>query len=389
MYDVSDLFDMRSAVGAKLEIIMSERSLTKAGLCSDAGISRPTLDKLLAASITNKSNYEKHIAKILKCLELTPDLLMGNSKNKFNRSRVFSNMLQIDENRLAESIGISVERLKDIEGGAEANLAELRDIALLLQTSVRSVQGTNYFEPQVSTLDELLTDYTSNSSERVGFWGHAGILPLASELYQWFPITANTHTIIYQDLDQDELVIPCMNNKLLLLNLKNIKNIALLEDACDRPDFANWPENIDCGETPLVVYEALDDYIEWQDSGEKQMDHALSAKFCSFMERFLKEKNISAEDLAEQQSTIMIYYADGRIGRNDINFSDDESLTDKISSVYEFGKDENDNHFLLFKNYDEAELLINWNTVSMIELPLLPVEDAICRVVDEMLPDEE
>ena len=70
MYDVSDMFDMRSTVGAKLESVLYERGLTKAAFCSASGMSRPTLDKLLSAKITSKTNFEKHIKKALDSLKI-------------------------------------------------------------------------------------------------------------------------------------------------------------------------------------------------------------------------------------------------------------------------------------------------------------------------------
>ena len=60
MYTIEDLFDKRSVVGTKLEQIMFAEGCTKSELCKKAGVSRPTFDKLLAGTLTNKTNYEKH-----------------------------------------------------------------------------------------------------------------------------------------------------------------------------------------------------------------------------------------------------------------------------------------------------------------------------------------
>mgnify|MGYP004548347765 FL=1 len=35
-------------------------------VCREAGISRPTLDKMLLGNITNKTNYDKHLTKIMQ-----------------------------------------------------------------------------------------------------------------------------------------------------------------------------------------------------------------------------------------------------------------------------------------------------------------------------------
>src|SRR5699024_4527266 len=127
----------------------------------------------------------------------------------------------------------------EIEAGEEATLAELRDIAVVLDTSVRNILEKNYFPLQNT------------------FWGHVGIQPLESDRFLWYPITADTRKIIWQEMEEKYQVIPCMNNKVLLLNMDKIAEIVLLDDASDQPSFANWDPQVDCGGTPLVFYEAL------------------------------------------------------------------------------------------------------------------------------------
>ena len=55
MYTLKDLFNQRSAFAARLEQFIDSYPITKTQLCKDAHISRPTLDKLLAAEITNET----------------------------------------------------------------------------------------------------------------------------------------------------------------------------------------------------------------------------------------------------------------------------------------------------------------------------------------------
>lgn len=79
MYDMNDLFNSRDVVGCKLNQIIGSHKYTKSNVCTGAGISRPTLDKLLNGEVTNKTNFEKHISKLLAFLSLTPSELMGAS----------------------------------------------------------------------------------------------------------------------------------------------------------------------------------------------------------------------------------------------------------------------------------------------------------------------
>ena len=62
MFDYDALFDVRSNVGIKLEALLAERNYTKAQLCKETGVSRPTIDKVLAGTITSKANFVRHIA---------------------------------------------------------------------------------------------------------------------------------------------------------------------------------------------------------------------------------------------------------------------------------------------------------------------------------------
>ena len=93
---------MQSVVGARLEEILSERGYTKVELCQMSGISRPTLDKLLAGTITSRTNYEKHITKVLQSLNMSPDMLLGNTQTNRCRVRSLRNMMHINEKDLAE-----------------------------------------------------------------------------------------------------------------------------------------------------------------------------------------------------------------------------------------------------------------------------------------------
>ena len=69
MQNSNDLFDLRVAIGNKIKNQMEQQAISKAELCRETGMSRPTLDKMLSGSITNKTNYDKHISKIMDCCQ--------------------------------------------------------------------------------------------------------------------------------------------------------------------------------------------------------------------------------------------------------------------------------------------------------------------------------
>lgn len=71
-----ELFEQRSLVASKLKNCIRDMGYTKVSFASKAGISRPTLDKLLNGSIDSKSSFDRHLQKILKLLDMTVEDLM-------------------------------------------------------------------------------------------------------------------------------------------------------------------------------------------------------------------------------------------------------------------------------------------------------------------------
>lgn len=156
MYQAADLFNLRSTFAIKLETYLEAKNITKVQLCKEVGISRPTLDKILSAEITEPNEFYKACDKDFRLSAHYPrDFLMSDIKHPFNRMRQMKNALKIMDDSVSEETGISMERLKEIEGGAEATKSELRDIAFCYKTSVRGILGTNYFDVPVAEPDDF------------------------------------------------------------------------------------------------------------------------------------------------------------------------------------------------------------------------------------------
>ena len=377
MYKIEELFDKRSIIGTKLEQLLEEKSYTKAKLCEEAGVSRPTLDKLLAGTLTSKTNYEKHISKVLNCLSITPDILFGNAQNTYNRVRIIRNMMRITSEEISKITGIPLKRLRKIESGEDGTTAELRDIAYCLSTSVRSLLGTNFFETQVAAVPDFLQGCIEEFGDLNRFWGHIGILPANCDTYLWFPITQNTRNEIYRVMDEERIVVPCMNNKVLLLNMQNIKELVLLDNACDQPGFTNWDSSVDCGEIPLVVYDALDDYQACC-YGTKISEDVLSPVFQSTLCSLCQYKGWSECEIDGLINSSTIYFSDGKSRHTDIDFEYEETITDEISSIYNFGEAGVTGNVLSYCDLSGAEIMLNMRNISLMELPLLKVENTIC-----------
>lgn len=378
MYEIKDLFDKRSIVGARLEEILEEKKCTKAELYKNTGVSRPTIDKLLEGTITNKTNYEKHISKIIHYLQVTPDMLVGNVLCGQNRIREVRNLIQISTDVMAKATGISSDRLKRIEGGEPATKAELRNIAWNLSTSTKVLTGEYFFEPQISDWDLYIELKNKNQiREMSGFWGYVGILLKGNEKHMWFPITTNTGKMIRNEIEGERLVIPCMNNKVLFLYMPNIREISLLDGDCDLPCDENGLAAVKPGSIPLVVYEALVDYCYEMEEREKSED--IPQNLRSFLDEFVKENEWDCDDIRDILNETTIYYEDGRQDSVSIDFYYG-TIAEEIESVYGYGLTDMEESFLYFvDSNDESEKFVNMRNIAMIELPLLEVEEEICR----------
>ena len=379
MYQAADLFNLRSTFAIKLETYLEAKSITKVQLCKEVGISRPTLDKILSAEITNQTNFTKHVTKILDFLHITPDFLMSDIKHPFNRMRQMKNALKIMDDSVSEETGISMERLKEIEGGAEATKSELRDIAFCYKTSVRGILGTNYFDVPVAEPDDFTRGDQFDGMH--GFWGHIGIRLRGNGAYFWYPISYDTKKKMYGMMTQEYGVVPCMNNKLLLLNLKEVEQIVLLDEACDPPSFANWDSAISEGEIPLAVYEALEDYDpNWEED-------EISPKMGSMLEKLLQEKSWDEMDVIRILKGIKICFRGNQETSviSSGHYDEFQTLTDVIQEIYEFGEHFHEDEVIRFEDWGEAEILFKLSRIAMMEMPLIEIENAICQQQEELL----
>lgn len=75
-------------------------------VCNGVGISRPTLDKLIAGDVTNKINFEKHMTKLLAFLSVTPNELLGGIDNPYNQSRDLRDILHLNLDELSNIMNI-------------------------------------------------------------------------------------------------------------------------------------------------------------------------------------------------------------------------------------------------------------------------------------------
>ena len=385
MDEIDILFDDRSVVGARLEKILGEREYTKSGFCKECGISRPTLDKILSGTIGSMTNYEKHMRKILNCLSITPEKLIGDSSKAHSRTRQLRTLLNIKKEEIAAAIEISVDRLDEIEAGEPMTNAELRDIALYLGTSTSCIMSSNVFYPQTTALSDFIKEIDDEGAELSGYWGHLGVMPLGSTEYSWYPITRYEASEIEYSLKGKQAVVPCMNNKLLYFNLEKIKSIVLLDDACDPPAYYNWDHSIGEGEIPLVVYEVLVDYYSRE--RDENINAEYSPKLQSLLDRLIEEKKWTDDQIYDLTSGIKIRYADGGVFNNLIELGNGSDLFTIVNDLYTMKDLGNTDKYVSFTDWNGAITYINTDEVAVIEMPLVGVEKKIMDDFEEWLEE--
>lgn len=371
MSTLLDLYEKQGAVGEMLSSYLQKKGITKIELSEKSGVSRPTIDKLLSGAITSSTNYQKHMGKILQVIDLTPDYFIKSELPVMkNHIRDYRQSLGVSVRRIEEKCGIRAERLKEIEEGAEASLLELRDIALCLGTSIATVLGKYVFRGQTSEWSGRVVEDNSDLAE---FWGHIGILARNSKKYRWYPITEYEVDENFYLEEKNLFLIPCMNNRVLLINKKNINKIKLLDEACDRPENAGWDNNISVGEVPLVLYEALDDYLL------KGPDEQMSELFIREMESFIYEYGITEDNGFDHVDNTRIIYADGYEEVEMIDFSRSKGISAAMDQIYTYCNDHVDT--MVYANTDlEGMIGINLDNVAIMDMPYLKLEKAIYKL---------
>ena len=108
-----DLFEMRKLVGTKLKDYIRSNGFSKVSFCKKVDISRPTLDKILNGEIDSKSTFDKHLNKILDCLNINPSVLMGFEPKAQRVDAVYSQNAPIDY-QMNEKATLEYDLLQDI-----------------------------------------------------------------------------------------------------------------------------------------------------------------------------------------------------------------------------------------------------------------------------------
>lgn len=367
-----DLFNDRVEVGSRLNTILNTRKITKKDLCERAHISRPTLDKILNGQIESRITFEKQIDKILKALDLTKEeFVRCPTPSVGSNIASYRKQLGYTQSDLAKKIGVSVATVKKWESDPSTITEdEWSDIALALSTDSGSVKGNNFLTAQVPIYDYVLKK-NEDGGNLSGYAGFLIITPENSTEEYSFAITYNEWNYTLRSLQGSRLsAIPCMGNKLLLVNNENLKKVEFLDDDYDGLDaHRKFFEFV-----PNEMFNLLDRYF----FDYCEMEEEMNEKHISMVEETIEKSGFERPQIEEMLNCIVIHYLDGQKEVVEVeNFNHVASI---VMSVYYEDSFMDDSKGVLFGINDETEdcnLFINLNKISFIELPLMKVEKAM------------
>lgn len=354
-----DLFNKRESTGIKLKGVLNDRKCTKLKLSQETGISRPTIDKLINGSITNKTSFEKHMKKIFQYLNVSLDAFMTKDQQNENQIGNLQRLTGLTTKKLSIISNISHNRLLDINQGNDASLEDIIKLAYSLNTSAHIIKNNYFFDPQFFNKGNV---ESQNFDKKYQFWGYIGIKLNEHTEIKYYPITFNTMEYISNNFYYDQIVIPCLNNIVLLLNMKNIQKLVFISNDNTAMKEKEVFDKLINETYPLVIYELLNanSYKELKDKSLIDFD------FDSF-EKMNKRVLIDISSL---------YYKNGEYESKKILFSKCEMLCKEIVSKYKFLNDETIKYLEVI-NIDDIKEIINFDYLSLVEMPLLKLEKNI------------
>ena len=126
------------------------------------------------------------------------------------------------------------------------------------------------------------------------------------------------------------------------------------------------------GEIPLVIYEALDDYF----NGKQDMSEHFAEKMKSLVNLYgWNEETVYKENFGTD-----IYYSDGQIQHVNIEYGNNEDLSEETDLVYTENDESLYSKIIYFIEIDGEEHMIHMNHIAMIVMPLLTVEETINKL---------
>lgn len=365
-FTFSDLYRRHKLVANRLRSIIAERDVSKVAIANGTGISRPTLNKLLDGKIENERNYASFMEKICAFLELSPDDLMAHIKNPYVQVENLCSLMKVDEEKLCDKCGITIDRLQEIKSGGEASVAEIRDLAMSLEVSTFDFLGLSPFKPQTTLAPEhfwAFDEPSKPSCDEYCHWGFVGIKVNGETA--WHPITRATAECIDSWLEEGLVTIPCLDNTLLFVNTHNVEAIYLSTELTD-------PIAPPCKIYPPVFYETVEEYMDSYNGNLKDtVPTQFSKSLISLMDNAFSENMDECRALYEQSDMVCVCGANGRYDEYyAVNPESLDGIIINAFNVYLHGNTGLDERVLSFRTLSDLFVYYRIDNIAYMELPL-------------------
>lgn len=273
----------------------------------------------------------------------------------------------LTQSDLAERLGTTQQSVGRWEKGkAEPSLAALRDLAIILCTTVDHLLGR---EPVIDhqTTNPIARYYGDDS----GYWGNVGIRYPGSANSTWYPISTATMRSLFREIQSiDEtswLTFATLNNKMVIFKPSLVRSCTFLDEAEDgvEGDWEIGPADVEG--LPKEFYECLEELIHSEPSPED----GFSDRLVESCRDFIKDRDLDEDALMEMCLQSRVRYTDGPSKA----FTVSEERMAEVMSNFELGIEEFGITMLhLDDSHGDHSVFVPLGLVSALEFPLVHME---------------
>jgi transcriptional regulator with XRE-family HTH domain len=278
----------------------------------------------------------------------------------------------LTQKELAERLGTTQQTIARWESGkTEPSIANLKDLAIILGTSVNEL-----IDNETIIKTSIMNDFCRTENNKVdGFWGHLGIKICRENKTIWYPISANTYSSLFKMFQfRGWCYTETLNNKVLLMNRSSIHRFCLLDDACD-PLENDWDVEWHALEPfPLEIYNELEQInsSSFDGSLDVEMSDQSSEEFKKTLKSIIDDNKLDDKKVRNITSDICIRYTNGDSEYYETAI--DDYFTMIMMKVEGLEDDENVDPIVIDDDIsDNAIFFFNPKDIAVIEIPLLKV----------------
>ncbi len=276
---------------------------------------------------------------------------------------------KLTQKQLADSIKVNQQTIARWEKGqTEPNIQQLRDLAMLFSTSIDAILGK---EKPEKLYPNFINDESGDANY---FWGHMGINLDGVDETKWYPVTEETIDSFFRRSANEWFVFETLNNRYVALNQKNTRLVTFSDDSADPPETPpgnkewelTWKEDMH----PIEFYRGIDE------NQLKSEDGDVSKTYKKIIHEYVKEKNLTEEDIAELMLWSSVYDKQGEVLNR-------LYITDRLDDLFINLEDPEEGEIITL-SCDGNYYSFNESDIALIESPRLQVMDSIERRQKEL-----